>query len=331
MSLHITLERFEGPLGLLLHLIKQEEMDIFDINIQHITNQYLNYIKAMRRLDLEVAGEFVAMAATLIQIKSRMLLPQYDERGEEIEEDPRRELVQKLLEYQKFQEVAKRLYSRPLVGRDLWLRGERLNLENPEEELSIEQESSLFALISSYRAIVRKARTSIHQVVEALQSISSRIMEIREKLQIGRSVGMGELVTVEGPHESRMNQVLITFLSLLELARMGFVSLFQSENFAEIHIETKRSIDRDVVARADDFAQSEINKEFSRELSGEIADQPTLQVHREELKPLEEPEDSFAATDEEILAEEARLTTLETLSPVSPELTDGETQHDQTS
>src|SRR5216110_3153130 len=101
MSINIQLPKFEGPLGLLLYLIRKEEMDIFDIKINEITKQYLDYIKLMQELDLEVAGEFVAMASTLIHIKSRMLLPSYDENGEIIEnEDPRKELVQRLLEYQ---------------------------------------------------------------------------------------------------------------------------------------------------------------------------------------------------------------------------------------
>ena len=119
MSIHVQLERYEGPLGLLLHLIREQQMDIFNINIHQITRQYLEYIKTMRRLDLEVAGEFVAMAATLLHIKSRMLLPSYNEEGEEVVEDPRKELVQKLLEYKKFQELSVDLYKRPLLGRDL--------------------------------------------------------------------------------------------------------------------------------------------------------------------------------------------------------------------
>src|SRR5688572_8792136 len=103
MSLNIQLNTFEGPMSLLLYLIKKEEMDIYDIPINKITKQYLEYIQIMKELNLEVAGEFIAMAATLIYIKSRMLVPQYDENGEEVKEDPRQELVQKLLEYQKFQ------------------------------------------------------------------------------------------------------------------------------------------------------------------------------------------------------------------------------------
>ena len=107
MSIRVQLQQFEGPLDLLLYLIRKEEMDIFNINVVEITKQYLDYIKLMKEFDLEVAGEFVAMASTLIHIKSKMLLPQYDENGEVVEsEDPRKELVQKLLEYEKFKEAA---------------------------------------------------------------------------------------------------------------------------------------------------------------------------------------------------------------------------------
>src|SRR3954468_1595754 len=125
MSINIQLPKFEGPLGLLLYLIRKEEMDIMDINIHEITKQYFEYIKLMKELDLEVAGEFVAMASTLIHIKSRMLLPQYNEEGEEVQEDPRKELVQKLLEYKKIKELSQQLYKLPLLGRDVFRRGER--------------------------------------------------------------------------------------------------------------------------------------------------------------------------------------------------------------
>ena len=125
LSYLVHLQQFEGPLALLLYLIRKEEMDILDINVNDITRQYLDHIRMMKELDLEVAGEFVAMAATLIHIKSKMLLPNYDEKGEVVEtsEDPRKELVQKLLDYQRYQDGAKRLYERPLLNRDLFLRG----------------------------------------------------------------------------------------------------------------------------------------------------------------------------------------------------------------
>lgn len=250
MSINVQLPKFEGPLGLLLYLIRKEEMDIMDIKVHEITKQYLEYIKLMKELDLEVAGEFVAMASTLIQIKSRMLLPQYDENGEVIEvEDPRKELVQKLLEYQKYQEAAKLLYDRPLVGRDVWLRGTRESLTEQEEEIVLE-ENALFSLISSYRRALRSVKKKIHQVTAKAQSIASRVLEIKDRLIPGSRVTMMELVTAT---EERARQALITFLSLLELGKMGFVGLYQSETYGDIWVDTKKNIETDVLARVEEY------------------------------------------------------------------------------
>lgn len=250
MSINIQLPKFEGPLGLLLYLIRKEDMDIMDINIQDITKQYFEYIKLMKELDLEVAGEFVAMASTLIHIKSRMLLPQYDENGEIVEtEDPRKELVQKLLEYQKYQEAAKMLYDRPLVGRDLWLRGSRETLAPKEDEIILE-ENALFSLIASYRKIVKTAKKKIHQVTAKAQSISSRILEIKDRLFVGQKVIMMDLVTAT---EDRARQALITFLSVLELGKMGFVSLFQTEAYSDIYVEAKKPVEGDVLSSVEEY------------------------------------------------------------------------------
>lgn len=250
MSINIQLPKFEGPLGLLLYLIRKEEMDIMDINIQEITKQYFEYIKLMKELDLEVAGEFVAMASTLIHIKSRMLLPQYDENGEIVEtEDPRKELVQKLLEYQKYQEAAKMLYDRPLVGRDIWVRGMRESLAPKEDEIILE-ENALFSLIATYRKVVKTAKKKIHQVTAKAQSISSRILEIRDRLFVGQKVVMMDLVTAT---EDRARQALITFLSVLELGKMGFVSLFQTEAYSDIYVEAKKPVEGDVLSSVEEY------------------------------------------------------------------------------
>lgn len=250
MSITVQLPKFEGPLGLLLYLIRKEEMDIMDIKIHEITKQYLDYIKLMKELDLEVAGEFISMASTLIQIKSRMLLPQYDENGEVIEqEDPRKELVQKLLEYQKYQEAAKLLYDRPLVGRDVWLRGTREKLDEKEEEIILE-DNALFSLISSYRRVLRSVKKKVHQVAAKAQSISSRILEFKDRLIVGQRTTMMELVTAT---EDRARQALITFLSLLELGKMGFVGLYQTEVYSDIWIETKKPIETDVLSRVEEY------------------------------------------------------------------------------
>ncbi|UXR63564.1 segregation/condensation protein A [Bdellovibrio bacteriovorus] len=250
MSITVQLPKFEGPLGLLLYLIRKEEMDIMDIKVHEITKQYLDYIKLMKELDLEVAGEFVAMAATLIQIKSRMLLPQYDENGEIVEaEDPRKELVQKLLEYQKYQEAAKLLYDRPLVGRDVWLRGTRESLDEKEEEIILE-DNALFSLIASYRKMLRAVKKKIHQVTAKAQSISSRVLEIKDRLIVGQKTTLMELVTAT---EDRARQALITFLSLLELGKMGFVGLYQTEAYSDIWVDTKKPIETDVLSRVEEY------------------------------------------------------------------------------
>ena len=253
MGYLVHLQQFEGPLGLLLYLIRKEEMDIFDINVNEITHQYLEYIRAMKELDLEVAGEFVAMAATLIHIKSRMLLPSYNEEGEVVEsEDPRKELVQKLLDYQRYQEAAKKLYERPLLTRDVFSRGIRENYNLEEELAGIEiEEDGLFSLISAYRKIMRKAQRAVHKVRPKVQSIASRILDLKEKLIVGARVLLRDLVEVgEGPQRARL---LITFLSMLELGRMGFVSVFQNEVYGDIYIEPKKPVERNVLERVQEF------------------------------------------------------------------------------
>lgn len=250
MSLSIHLPKFEGPLALLLYLIRKEEMDIMDIQIHEITSQYLEYVKSMKELDLEMAGEFVAMAASLIQIKSKMLLPQYDENGEPMEvEDPRKELVQRLLEYQKYQEAAKMLYERPLLGRDFFARGVREKLEQKEEEIHLE-ENALFALISAYKRAISLAQKRIHKVAAKVQSIASRILEMKDRLILGQRVVMNDLIEAT---ENKGRQILITFLSLLELGKMGFVSLYQSEPYADIWIDLKKNIEDDVITRVEEY------------------------------------------------------------------------------
>ncbi|HVK61784.1 MAG TPA: segregation/condensation protein A [Bdellovibrionales bacterium] len=335
MSYLVHLQQFEGPLGLLLYLIRKEEMDIMDINVNDITRQYLDYIRMMKELDLEVAGEFVAMAATLIHIKSKMLLPQYGEQGEIVElEDPRKELVQKLLEYQRYQEAAKQLYDRPLLRRDVFPRGVREDLRNEEELGAIEiEDEGLFSLIAAYRRTVRKAARAIHKVRPKVQSIASRILELKDRLLVGSRVLLRDLVTERGPQ--MRNQLLITFLSMLELGRMGFVSVFQSETYGDIHIEAKKPIERNVLERVQEFdsadadavATSIINTaideriDFQETMSEQTAmvmvgetTAADVEEHGQESLEMEQ-----IASDEEILAAEAELDRTETISSEEPE------------
>jgi segregation and condensation protein A len=270
-SLTVQLPQFEGPLALLLYLIKKEEMDIMDIQIHKITEQYLEYVKLMKELDLETAGEFIAMAATLLQIKSRMLLPQYDENGELLEtEDPRKELVQRLLEYQKYQEAGKALYERPLLGRDVWARGRREEIETKEEEIILE-DNAVFSLISAYRSLLRAAGKKIHQVAAKLQSVASRIIEIKDRLFVGQKVAMSELISSV---DQKRREVLITFLSVLELGKMGFVSLFQTDVYQEIYIEAKMAIETDAISRVEEYDNLQ---------AAVVAEQLTMETKEAEL------------------------------------------------
>jgi segregation and condensation protein A len=248
----VHIDHFSGPMALLLHLIRKEEMDIFDININEITSQYLSTIKSMNKLNLEVAGDFVAMAATLIQIKSKMLLPQYNENGEVVEtEDPRKELVKRLVEYQMFQDASKTLYQRPLLGRDVWTRGTREDFRSVEDDgIVMEEENALYALMSAYRMAVKNMKKAVHKVTESLQSISDRIWEMRRWLRVGHETRMSEMIIGT---ENRIPQVLITFLSLLEMAKIGIVTLFQSENFADIHIQTKKEVTIDAISNVENY------------------------------------------------------------------------------
>lgn len=325
MSITVQLQKFEGPLGLLLYLIKKEEMDILDINVHEITKQYLDYIKLMKEFDLEVAGEFIAMASTLIHIKSRLLLPQYDDNGEIIDQDdPRKELVQKLLEYQKYQEAAKALYERPLVGRDVWLRGERENFDGPvaDEEILLE-DNALFSLISSYRKIVKTASKKIHQVAHKLQSIASRILEMRDKLIVGTQVTLRELIKTT---EDKARETLITFLSVLELGKMGFVQIYQNENYGDIYINTKKQIEANIISSVEEYdamhaadrAQELIQKAQVVVAPEHIVEDEEIEEHFVNFEVKEDAVDDTQtldfgtieeeiASDEEILAAEAEM------------------------
>lgn len=311
MSLQISLQKFEGPLALLLYLIRKEEMDIMDIKIHEITSQYLDYIKMMKELDLEVAAEFILMAATLIQIKSQMLLPQYNENGEIIEvEDPRKELVQKLLEYQKYQEASKLLYERSLVGRDVWLRGIRESLESRTAEEIVVEDNGLFSLISAYRMMMKSAQKRVHKVAAKVQSIASRIIEFKDRLIVGQKISMEDLITDIQDHG---RQVLITFLSLLELGKLGFVSLYQTEAYSTLWVEAKKPVDYDVISRVEEYETVD-----SENVAQKIFDESEILAADEEEMSVSEdvpeaPEETAEmATDEEILAAESQMNLHET-------------------
>ncbi|MFN3453501.1 MAG: segregation and condensation protein A [Pseudobdellovibrio sp.] len=316
MSIRVQLQQFEGPLDLLLYLIRKEEMDIFNINVTEITKQYLDYIKLMKEFDIEVAGEFIAMASTLIQIKSRMLLPQYDENGEVVEsEDPRKELVQKLLEYEKFKEAAKALYERPLLNRDQWARGFREKIEVADDEIELE-DNALFSLIGSYRKMMKAAYKRVHKVSIKLQSIASRILEMKEKLIPGQQVTMKELFNHSLTDiKEKSRNALITFLSLLELGKMGFVSVYQTENYGDIYVNTKKPIEGDVVSRVEEYGN------INAEQAAQDLIAKTNILTEEELKAIENEPSDFVLNDGGVNAQTEQLS-FDQIAPDMQNITD---------
>ncbi len=308
----VQLPHFEGPLALLLHLIRKEEMDIFNIEINRITKHYLDHIRMMKELDLEVAGEFVAMAATLIQIKAKMLVPQYNEEGEVVEtEDPRRELVQKLLDYQLYQDAAKQLYARPLLKRDVWARGIREDLRGDDPGDIVIEDEGLFGLIASYRKAMKKAERMIHHVRPKTQSIAGRVMQISHRLALGTRVLLRDLLNIGD--ETYRTQLLITFLSMLEMGRLGFVSVFQNDTYGDIHIELRKPIDGNILERIQEFDSADADAVANSIISNAVSDADDIEGLRENAAA--GPQASF--TDMMVQAIDADEITVDTFGDVA--------------
>ena len=230
----VKIDEFEGPLDLLLHLIKKNEVDIYNIPISAITRQYLDYIELMKDLNLDIAGEFLVMAASLIQIKSRMLLPQtiYEDAVEE-DEDPRAELVRRLLEYQKYKEAAAMLTGRDLLGRDTFARKftspELATLRHEEEPADIE----LFELIEAFRRVLATVpAATFHEVGADGISIVDRITEILSLLEESGTARFDDLFDAASSRET----LIVTFLALLELCRLKLIKLSQSRSLGTIWV-----------------------------------------------------------------------------------------------
>lgn len=229
MSYAVKLDNFEGPLDLLLHLIRKNEMDICDIPIAEITAQYLAVIDTMQQLNLDVAGEFLVMAATLLQIKSRLLLPQPEEESPEEEEvDPRAELVRRLLEYQKYKGAAEEFDTLPQLERDVFVRRQPA-AERPEQE---ELEAiGIFQLVEALRELLREhPEEAFHEVDVERLSVAERVQEILARLEGRDSLTFGELF---GDRPGR-GEVVVTFLALLELTRMQVLRLLQNSRLGTI-------------------------------------------------------------------------------------------------
>jgi len=236
VAYRVKLRMFEGPLDLLLFLIKKEEVDIYDIPIAEITRQYLEYLEILTLLDLESAGDFILVAATLIRIKAQLLLPKNPEEQEEEEEDPRQELVRRLLEYQQYKEVALQLGHFELRERDFFGLGFRDYdfSEEPPDYSELAGQVSLFDLMAAFkRVLMRVPKESQHRVEQLPVTVEDQVDYILQELQVTRQLLFVSLLQ-KLPSKIYM---IVTFLALLEMMRRGAITATQSSSFGEIWIQ----------------------------------------------------------------------------------------------
>lgn len=229
----IKLQIFEGPLDLLLHLIKQNQVDIYDIPIALITEQYLEYLELMTQFNLDFASEFLVMAATLTEIKSRMLLPVIPDPEEQIIQpmvDPREELVQKLIEYQKFKEATQELRKKEAYQAEIFTRRE----DGAEAEKDIFLDISIFDLLGAFRQLLKeKAPEQVHEITRDEILLTNKINHILEQLE--KNNGKLSFFSLADQIYNKL-ELIVTFLALLELAHLRLIKLRQAQPFGQIWI-----------------------------------------------------------------------------------------------
>ncbi|MBI1840088.1 MAG: segregation/condensation protein A [Verrucomicrobia bacterium] len=232
----VKFEVFEGPLDLLLYLIKKDEVDIYEVNLTQIATQFIEYIDVMRMLDLEIAGEFLVMAATLMYIKSKELLPvdQRPEAEEEEGEDPRWELIRQLVEYKKFKDAASQLQQLEARQEDIYPRVPGILKFEAEEPREARPQASLFDLINAVNAVMKRlaGRDEAREIYDDKWTVSEKIESLLRELSEKATLKFSEIFARA---ESR-TEVVVTFLALLELIRLRQLSAIQGEAFGEIEI-----------------------------------------------------------------------------------------------
>lgn len=242
---------FEGPLDLLLYLIHRDELDIYDIPIEKITRQYMEYIEGMKRLDIDVAGEFLVMAASLMLIKSRTLLPveRRPDGEEEEEEDPRLDLVRQLVEYKKFKDASMTLMEREAGQAECYLAGGEVVIgegQSPDAALRL-ADVSISDLLDAFREIIRNRPVApINHLKPIVWSVPEKIAKITTRAATGGIFKFTELFSEEAP----TGEIIVTFLALLELIRQHKVRARQDSEFADIFIEKGEALDEAAVAAA---------------------------------------------------------------------------------
>lgn len=233
-ALEVILEAFEGPLDLLLYLIRRQNLDILDIDVAEITKQYLGYIELMASIQLELAAEYLVMAAMLAEIKSRMLLPR-QQSEEEDEEDPRAELIKRLQEYERFKQAAEDIDELPRMGRDL----HRATAEAPDrDQQRPNPDVDMRELVTALADVLKRSEMfESHQIEMEKLSTRERMSQVMENLRNNQFVPFVALFSLE---EGRLG-VVVTFLAVMELIKESLIEIVQSENFGPIHVKAKTS------------------------------------------------------------------------------------------
>ncbi|MHB8814056.1 MAG: segregation and condensation protein A [Steroidobacteraceae bacterium] len=229
-ALEVFLEAFEGPLDLLLYLIRRQNLNILDIPLAEITRQYMRYIELMTDLQLELAGEYLVMAATLAEIKSRMLLPRPKTSADGVEEDPRAELVRRLQEYERFKRAAEGIDALPRLERDVWATS--AELKDRQVARVLPQITLQEMLVAFQEVVVRAEMFAHHHIQRERLSVRERMGDILSSLEQASFV---EFVRLFRPEEGRMG-VTVTFMAILELVREGLIDIVQAEPYAPLHV-----------------------------------------------------------------------------------------------
>jgi segregation and condensation protein A len=254
----VTLPTFEGPLDLLLHLCQKHELNIIDIPIGFVTEKYLEYLAVMQLVDLDLASEYLVMAATLAHIKSKMLLPapppgQEDDALAEEEEDPRESLIRRLLEYQKYKQAGADLASRGVTGRDVFFRGMKVE-EAVHTGLPPLAGVPLFNLVEAFQAVLAKSKVKLsHDVVHERMTLTDRINELVDVLRIRRRLAFEDLFT----NLATRFDLVITFLAVLEMTKLRMTRIFQAEPTSPIYVEFTAQAEGDSVEHGGGAAPAE--------------------------------------------------------------------------
>lgn len=277
----VSLPTFEGPLDLLLHLCQKHELDILDIPIAFITEKYLEYISVMQLIDLDVASEYLVMAATLAHIKSKMLLPapppgQEDEANPEEEIDPREALIRRLLEYQKYKKAAEDLAARGITGRDIFFRGMPVEAA-VQTGMPPLKTIPLFSLVEAFQGVLEKSKIKLsHDVVHERITLTDRINELVDILRVHKRLAFEELFT----GLTTRFDLVITFLALLEMTKLRMTRLVQADYTSPIFVEFS--------------AQVTSEEEHSPDLGAAPAESPEAAPEDEGDAAAEDPSDAFA-------------------------------------